>query len=328
MKYLIILFASLMISTFSSCSTTVTNDQTAPVLDIAITDLSIRRDSTLKLTLEYVEAYDTNGDNLTLIVHEAENYTVEGTSITPTLGFIGDLFVPVQVSDGDLLSDTKIIIISVVSVVELFPFLDGAWWKYRDSVYNSDTVAYSEMSLGNSEDKVVDGEYLTIYNVTWSHLAEYNIVYHMSSNNEGTILHGAISPWSEINDPQQLYHYPLTQNESWEYRTLQYNISTGEFIQGEANDIVCTDTSIYVTVPAGTFKAFELTLKYTLDNSESITSTGIVSSGADNVNVTEKLYYSVGVGYIKNITMFEDEVVWVKELMDYNVIETIEEGEN
>jgi hypothetical protein len=78
----------------------------APELTAVATDLSVDEDNTLTLSMDNVTAIDVDGDELSLIVSEGDNYTVNGLEITPAANFNGTLTVPVAVTDGTATSQT------------------------------------------------------------------------------------------------------------------------------------------------------------------------------------------------------------------------------
>ena len=71
----------------------------APVLT-EITSQSILSDSTLTVIISMTNAKDTDGDSLTVIIDEGENYNVTGSSISVSKTFNGIISVFVRVSDG------------------------------------------------------------------------------------------------------------------------------------------------------------------------------------------------------------------------------------
>jgi hypothetical protein len=93
---------------------TAVND--APVL-ISVNDTTINEDEVLILSLDDVTASDVEDDELLLVVFTGDNYSVDGTTITPDAGFSGTLTVSVSVSDGELISNSMDMIITVSSSV-------------------------------------------------------------------------------------------------------------------------------------------------------------------------------------------------------------------
>jgi hypothetical protein len=77
-----------------------TPEETA--LLIALTDLNV------------TDVDDNYPDDFTLVVLPGDNYSVDGNSITPDVGFIGDLLVNVKVNDGEL--DSNVYQLSVMVI--------------------------------------------------------------------------------------------------------------------------------------------------------------------------------------------------------------------
>lgn len=71
----------------------------APTLT-SITNQTTNEDEYIQLTLAMTNAADVDGTTPTLLVGSGSNYTVSGTTITPTNNFNGELIVPIQATDG------------------------------------------------------------------------------------------------------------------------------------------------------------------------------------------------------------------------------------
>lgn len=322
MKYLFKLTCSLAILGLGACTTTLEVEDEVPVIENSVTDLSVEKDGSITLSLEHLSVKDKNGDELTLVVLEGENYTVSGTTVIPNEGFVGDLNVNVQATDGTSNSETVIVIVSVVNIVELMPFITGSEWVYRDSAIGSDTTLTSTMSIGAARTMEIGGVSQKVFNVSWSHLSEYEVNYLMSTNDSGVVMWGGNSPTDTLMDTQTLYKYPVALGDVWDYSSLKYSANDRRFFQPIASKMTCTDTALYVTVPAGSFKSYEFSLNYKVAGNASVSGTGVATpEGVDSLDVVEKMYYSVGVGYIKNVTTVDGAVVWNKELTSYGVVE-------
>lgn len=85
----------------------------APVIHDALSK-TIYMNENLTLTMSDVEATDAEGDAMHLIVLPGESYTVNGTTITPDHGFVGEMWVEVAVSDGQLNSNSVYLSVDVV----------------------------------------------------------------------------------------------------------------------------------------------------------------------------------------------------------------------
>lgn len=308
------------------------HDNQAPVLVKTLTGITIQTNSSILLSFEYVEAYDEDGDALSLIILPvSENsYTVSGLRITPRAGFVGDLQVPVAVTDGELYSVTDTITLSVVASIDLIPLETGSWWEYVDSISGSDSSLVSRMVVGSPKDSIINGETVAVYDVVWSDIyEEYGAVYQLSNSSSGMVLHTAYSPTDTIDASILIYPANVKQGDSWVYNELRYDASDDEFFLDSSTLMTCTDTSVYITVPAGTFEcvefsvtslvstqrssrsaSFPLPQRYDFLNDRAVRSEGVV---------TEKLYYSGGLGYILNTIDLDGELLWKKALSSYNV---------
>lgn len=297
----------------------------APVLVRTLSGITVQANSSLLISFEYIEAYDEDGDELSLVLSGGENYSIEGLRITPTSGFIGTLTIPVAVTDGELLSRTVTITLSVVESIELLPLETGSWWEYIDSAAGSDSSLISRMEVGNSSDTVINGENITIYDVVWSDIyEEYGAVYRLSNSSSGTILHSAYSPTDTIDASVHIYPANLTLGDSWVYRELRYDASDEEFFLDSSSLMICTDTSVFITVPAGTFECVEFSVKTLVSSRAGSSSFPLphwdeyhpaLRAGV----VTEKLYYAGGLGYILNTIEQDGELLWKKALNRYSV---------
>jgi len=106
---------------------TVENVNDAPTFD-STNPQDVNEDNSIDITLDMVEGEnDIDGDNLVLLVIDGDddNYSVNGTTVTPDANFFGELYVPVKVSDGTESSSEKILIITVENVNDV-PTFDSA----------------------------------------------------------------------------------------------------------------------------------------------------------------------------------------------------------
>ncbi len=80
--------------------------------------LSVSNTSFLLLEVAHLIISDPDDrfpDDFQLIVSEGENYTASSNRITPDAGFVGDIYVPVRVNDGQAESNVYNVVISVAS---------------------------------------------------------------------------------------------------------------------------------------------------------------------------------------------------------------------
>jgi len=94
---------------------TVNSVNDAPVLN-AVVNKSIKEGETLTLTMDDVTASDADGDALTLVIANGNNYTVSGNTITPAEGFTGTLNVAISVTDGELTSNQMVMTVTVTAL--------------------------------------------------------------------------------------------------------------------------------------------------------------------------------------------------------------------
>ncbi|MEQ9423253.1 MAG: tandem-95 repeat protein [Cyclobacteriaceae bacterium] len=88
---------------------------------IAGKDIQAEQDARITLIVQDYEIEDPdNGiEDMTLLLTEGSNYTIEGTTISPDSEFVGELSVPIRVSDGELTSEPygQIIIVETVTAI-------------------------------------------------------------------------------------------------------------------------------------------------------------------------------------------------------------------
>ncbi len=305
MKTLIKLFCIGALALVVGCSDDLTDTEgnRAPVLEKTLTDISVAVNDSIAITLKHVQAYDSDGDVMQVLIQTGANYTLTGTMVVPDSGFIGDLYVPVKLYDGEAYSAQKLLTVSVVSTVELYPLIDSSWWEYRDSVPANDSIFETRMEAKYLRDTLLNDHTEKIFGLTWSNLDEYNVTYEAITGIEGMILLGGMSPSDTLILPQLLYRYPLLKGDSWGYQNLKYNATDSLFYLDEQATLTCTDTAVYVDVPAGIFECIEMSATY---------------AGSPMV---DKFYYSPGVGNVKNVTLVGNRIVWLKELTAYHVEE-------
>ena len=110
-KFILLLF---MIAVLIGCTTKVQLDNQPPILNDVGTGLTVKKDSSITITFEHLSATDNEGDTLSIVLDpEGENYTVSKTTVTPNSGHIGDIYVGLQVWDGEFTSKKDSIIILV-----------------------------------------------------------------------------------------------------------------------------------------------------------------------------------------------------------------------
>jgi hypothetical protein len=99
-------------------SVTVKPVNDAPILT-SVKDATINEEEVLTLSLDDVTANDVEDDALSLVIAAGDNYSVNGTTITPDAGFSGTLTVSVAVSDGELMSNSMDMTITIGQTVSI-----------------------------------------------------------------------------------------------------------------------------------------------------------------------------------------------------------------
>lgn len=87
-----------------------------PPVIVGQSELSTEEEKPLTIKLRHLTVEDPDNvypNDFTLTVMEGENYTIDGNSITPVQGFVGELTVPVVVNDGEDDSNTFDLIVTV-----------------------------------------------------------------------------------------------------------------------------------------------------------------------------------------------------------------------
>ncbi len=142
-------------------SVTVNPVNDAPVLS-GPEALSTDEDTALTITDETLNITDpdnASGD-MTITITEGENYTLDGTTITPAENFNGELALSVTVNDGELDSNTQAITLTVNAVN------DAPTAGNDTASVVEDSAATNINLLGNDSD--IDGDTLTITGTSYS----------------------------------------------------------------------------------------------------------------------------------------------------------------
>lgn len=302
-----------------------------PVLLSVVEDLSVVKDSSIILGIQYTDGFDEDGDDFTLHLHDGNNYSVIGLTVVPDSGFIGDVLVPLQLFDGIAYSNLDTMIISVVTEIVVMPVLDSSWWSYNDSALSSDSVLTSILKVGDSIFTISIDSLTTkdVYTLSWSNLDEYNINYLIGNEPDGQYQYGIMTPQDTIIKPQLQHMYPCSLGASWPFTLIKYNVTDSLLFEDTTVTMTCTNTAAYIKVPAGAFKCYEYTFYYDLPEDRSIENILVVNmfgvrSSSYGGTITEKIYYADGVGYVQNTTMNGNSVIWKKVLTDYYVEEIVE----
>jgi hypothetical protein len=148
----------------------------APILNAVVNNLSIDEDQPLNLSMSYITASDTEGDELSLVASAGYNYTVNGNTITPAANFNGIIAIPVTVNDGELNSNMLYMVI-IVNAVNDAPILSAASSKTIDE--NTPlTLALSDVTAGDADGDalslvVLTGDNYTVDSLTITPVVDY-----------------------------------------------------------------------------------------------------------------------------------------------------------
>lgn len=76
----------------------------APILNGGLIK-PIEKNSFIKVTTDMLDAYDQDGDSLTILIWDGDYYSIQGAKIIPDKGFTGIIEVAIQITDGIMISD-------------------------------------------------------------------------------------------------------------------------------------------------------------------------------------------------------------------------------
>lgn len=132
----------------------------SPVLH-QVTNQTINVNTSLEVLISMMSASDQEGDAVNVVLGSGANYTLNNGIVTPAQGFVGTLYVPIQVTDGNSLSNTltmEIEVTPITAVQEIQPFHILNDVIYFDSpllIENVKIVSVSGQTVNNI--KLVDG---------------------------------------------------------------------------------------------------------------------------------------------------------------------------
>jgi len=321
------------------CSKNIVSNE-KPVLVEVLHDLAVETGDSITLDLTVVEAWTPNGKELTLVVRDGENYSVYGSTVVPDQGFIGDLEVPLCVSNGATHSNELPIIISVVAALNIVPFVHAFEWEYTDTVFSDSTVSHSMLVVDTSIQVSASGySGSSLHSLRWITKDSVGLNYlYYDSVGYGNMQIGAFTATDTVFEPGLRLKYPVTRGESWDYRPLLYNITDETFVTDTTvKQMRCTNTRTYVRVPAGVFECIEYEYSSTVQsgNDNGVALKKIISTvtGLNQNKVTQigssqsytrtiKLYYSPGIGYVQYLMYADSVLIKKKALTDYTVVES------
>ncbi|HEY5750507.1 MAG TPA: cadherin-like domain-containing protein, partial [Chryseolinea sp.] len=113
--------------------------------------------------LTVIDPDDNYPSDFTLTVYNGNNYTVDGTTVTPATDFSGDLQVQVSVNDGDDESNKFKLKIAVSKPVNAAPRITGQI-PISINQGQSVTVDFSQLTVTDPDNNYPSGFTLTVYN--------------------------------------------------------------------------------------------------------------------------------------------------------------------
>ncbi len=314
----LIMFLCISIAFLVGCSSRDENENpgnSTPSVTERMVFLTIEKNSSLTLTTEHILASDIEGDALTLIVTGDENCSVLGTTVTPILDYVGELYLKLAVTDGNSLSDEVLMKITVLDEKTLYPLESGLWWDYSDE--NGSDITTSRATMG--EVILVDG--IAYSQLTWSTMADLNVSFLLSSDETGVSVAGGISPADTMISPVFFVPNSAELSETWSYSPIEYVKTDGAFRLSDAVTISCIATDSTLALPAGVFSCAAYQYSYSEISSRSAISGMRVYSplrASVETTYTETLFFASNIGLVKAETATSEGVVYRKELTDWS----------
>ena len=109
------------VSNTFNLSVTVDPVNDAPVIESQTNTISTNEDVPVEISLDNISIADVDNEStdFSLILHSGENYTFDGTTITPALNYYGTLSVGVSVSDGESInSESDVFTVDVLVLAQ------------------------------------------------------------------------------------------------------------------------------------------------------------------------------------------------------------------
>lgn len=151
-----------------------------PVINGLTRELSTNQNESITITLADLDVTDpdhTYPDDHTLTVKTGDNYTLEGTTVTPTQDFSGTLMVPLVVSDGIEESEEYTAEIRVISDEErnAEPVIDGLNTSFAIAKGESLTITLSDLNV-TDEDHDYPNDHTLMVNAGANYTVDGNTV--------------------------------------------------------------------------------------------------------------------------------------------------------
>lgn len=320
MKKIIGIYAVLiLVSTFATgCSSVLSEDSQAPQITGVVTDLPVLKNSTIELTLEYVEMVENSGEKIQLIVDSGDNYGVSETTVIPDQDFVGDLKVPVYLkAKGGSVSETDTIIVSVVSKIDIQPLLPNSEWHYEDMYPQQDSVGTSHLSVSQMYTGTQIQSSNPVYELQWMNFDSVDFSYLFEASDSGLVQWGGFSEFDTLVSKGVKLQYPTSTDEAWAFSPIDFNVNHERFAINSNISVIKTKAEeVYLKVSAGIFKTVHYQYSYT----HTTEATTMYPQGVTD-RVFVNLYYAPGVGFIANHTYFGTDLILKKELTHYSVEE-------
>lgn len=344
-KWIALIFVVLFL-TFNGCAGLLEGDKDAPHILSIVSSVTISKNTSLAVTLEYMEVFDLNGDALSLIVHAGENYTVEGPVILPLLEYVGDLKVPVQLLDSTGLYsavDTLCVTVSEEDIIPILPLEHGALWDYSDSFFVVDSVSTSTLLCQKQLPFGKIDPSSNLFTLTWERGNIQSVSYLYENRPLGLYQVGAISAVDTLiiereamgpfigneKTGQYKFRYPALPTEEWEYFPIQVKETSGFLYQNSLPvKMKVISDNVFVTVPAGVYECMQYEYSYERAQSRKDISNeecGLFSQLGGQIRNTEStirvvLYYSPGIGCVQSETHAGNRLVVKKVLRSYKLL--------
>lgn len=267
-------------------SVTVNPVNDAPVLT-GHSDISMDEDGTLTITTSMLQISDVDNSSadMSVIVASGDNYTVNGSSITPTAEFNGTLNVPVRVNDGSADSNTLTLTVTVNEVNDA-PVIASA----GDVSTNEDTpftlsldnvtVTDVDSSLDAMTLTVMSGDNYSVMNNTVTPAQDFNgsltVMVKVNDGSSDSNELGLTVMVNAINDN------PVAVDDSY---------TVGQDSSGNGLDLLSNDTD----VDGDTLEVTSATTSN--GGTTTITSGGVSYTPASGFNGTETIAYTISDGH-------------------------------
>lgn len=120
-------------------------------------NLEITEDESLTISINMLSIIDPDDQSFTLTVLEGTNYALDGATITPHNNYVGELTVPVKVSDGDKESESFALSVTVSAVNDapVITSYDGGQQFLEDQAIDFEVSDFSITDPDNTSDDFV-----------------------------------------------------------------------------------------------------------------------------------------------------------------------------